>query len=153
MQYTLQQYREGERWKFVREWFLRQGSIIRQFRKSVREEGALSLSEKLVRVVIARTCEPENSLYTNMFLTKGYIGDSFLVGRTAELRRIASVVDNWKLGFRGSLMITGTRFSGKTLLGELIGQKHFSENTIRIKPEAKIQLAGRVFDSDFDLRA
>lgn len=153
MQYTLQQYREGERWKFVRDWFLQQGRSIRQFRKNVREEGALSISEKLVRVVIARSCEPGNSLYTNMFLTKGYIGDSFLVGRSAELRRIASVVENWKLGFRGSLMITGTRFSGKTLLGELISQHHFPTNTIRLKPQSKIQLAGRFFDIDFDIRA
>lgn len=151
MQYTLKQYQEGERLKFVKDWFKKQGSVWKEFRESVREEGALSISEKVVRVVKERSSEVANSHYTNMFLTKGYIGDSFLVGRTKELQHISSLVDNWQLGFRGSLLLTGTRFSGKTLLGELVGQRFFPQQTIKIKPQSKIQLSGRFFDTEFDL--
>jgi len=152
MQYTLSQYGQGERWRFVKDWLQKQSGVFQQFRKEVREERALSVSEKIVRVMRYRTFKEANSHYTNMFLTKGYIGDSFWVGRSEELRHLTQVVENWRLGFRGSVLITGKRFSGKTLLGDLVEQKHFPNNAIKLKPKSKIQIAGRHFDSQYDLQ-
>ncbi len=152
MQYTLSQYGQGERWRFVKDWLQKQSGIFQQFRKEVRQEGALSVSEKIVRVMRYRTFNELNSHYTNMFLTKGYIGDSFWVGRTEELRHLTQIVENWKLGFRGSVLITGKRFSGKTLLGDLVEQKHFANKAIKLKPKSKIQIAGRHFDAEYDLQ-
>ena len=60
-----------------------------------------------------------------MFLTEGWISDSFSVPRTEESARIATLVENWRLGFRGGVMLTGKRFAGKTLFGEVISQQHF----------------------------
>ena len=153
LQYTINQYRDHQwqNWKAVREWCARKGQIFQQLRKNVREEEALSTSEKIVRVVRGRTPQKENSHYTNMFLTEGWISDSFSVPRTEESARIATLVENWRLGFRGGVMLTGKRFAGKTLFGEVISQQHFSGKTIRLKPKHKIQFEGRFFETTYDL--
>ncbi len=155
LQYTINQYRDHQwqNWKSVREWFQKKGQVFQQLRKNVREEEALSISEKIVRVVRDRTPQKENSHYTNMFLTEGWIGDSFSIPRKAENNRMATLVENWRLGFRGGVMLTGKRFSGKTLFGEVVSQQHFSNKTIRLKPKCKIQLEGRFFETTYDLGA
>jgi len=78
-------------------------------------------------------------------------GESFAVGREKELAHAKSLIDNWRDGFRGAVVITGERFSGKTILGELIANQFFDNNTIRLTPDTLINLDGRRMTTGFDL--
>ncbi|MFK7806797.1 MAG: hypothetical protein AB8F74_03255 [Saprospiraceae bacterium] len=142
LQYTISQYRDSARWSEIQSWFRKQGARVNQLQKNVLAEEALSISERIVRVVNSRNPDVENSHYTNMFLTKGWIGDSFVVGRREELARVATMVDNWKIGFRGAVLLTGKRFSGKTLFGELIDQRFFQNKSIKLAPYSRSVLPG-----------
>lgn len=155
MQNTINQYRQQQQksWDNIQEWLKAKGSVFRQFQKNVRQEEALSLSEKIVRTVRQRTPEVDNSLYTNMFLTDGWIGNSFVVGRSEELNQMASLIENWKLGFRGDVLITGKRFSGKTLFGKLVSHHFFDSKVIELVPGKKVQIAGRHLMVEQDLGA
>jgi len=80
-------------------------------------------------------------------MTHGYIGSSFWVGRTDELNHIGTQIENWRLGFRGALLLTGKRFSGKTLLGQLVNRDYFEDNAIALNPENRITIQGRTFET------
>ncbi len=151
---TLQQYQSYQLkgWNRIQNWIQQQGLFVQNIRKSVSKEERLSISEKIVRVVRQRTPSPENTHYTNMFLTQGYIGDSFHVGRVEELLQAKLTVENWHLGFRGSILITGKRLSGKTAMGTLIRKRFFAQTTIILKPNSKIEVDGRFFDVTFQLK-
>ncbi|MFT5801892.1 MAG: hypothetical protein ACI956_001702, partial [Nonlabens sp.] len=143
LQYTISQYRDSARWMEIQNWIKKQGARVNQLQRNVLAEEALSISERIVRVVNSRRPEAENSHYTNMFLTKGWIGDSFVVGRESELARVAAMIENWKMGFRGAVMLTGKRFAGKTLFGELIDQRFFNNKSIKLMPYTRCVLPGK----------
>lgn len=155
IQSTIDQYRrsqiKGLRW--FRDWIAEKGYFVRQYQKHVEAEDKLSISERIVRVVRNRTCDVNSSQYTSMFFTSGFIGSSFQVGREDELAHVRRMVDNWQLGFRGALMISGKRFSGKTLFGELIKQQFPDTEFINIQPNTRITIAGRHLEVEYDLEA
>lgn len=152
---TINRYRRYQEIGFraVGDWLSSKLSAFNRFRSANQREEQLSVSERIVRLVRARQPDPENSHYTNLFLTAGYIGESFRVGREAEMERAGQLVDNWKLGYRGALLLTGKRFSGKTFLGEMIGYRYFSGNTISLQPGKTIELSGRKFAVEANLGA
>lgn len=152
---TLNQYNRSsmQRFKGVKKWIADKGIFVKQFQDSVEQEERLSLSEKLVRVINARKPQSGSDHYNNMFMTRGFIGTSFMVGRSTELAHIKSIIDNWQVGFRGAVMITGTRFSGKSSLAEVISQRHFSDKTIKLVAGKKLQVGGRHLDPTMSLHA
>ena len=152
-QSTINQYRryQIEWWEKLKGWCIKKGYFIKQYRKSIREEEVMSVSEKIVRVVRARTVQADNLHYTNIFMTQGYIGSSFWVGRTDELNHISTQIENWRQGFRGALLLTGKRFSGKTLLGQLVNKNHFEDKAVLLKPENRITIQGRTFETTMNL--
>lgn len=154
-QSTINQYRryQVKWWEKLKSWVQEKGYFIRQYRKSVREEEMMSISEKIVRVIRARSVQAENLHYTNIFMTKGYIGRSFWVGRVEELNHLQQQVDNWKNGYRGAVLLSGKRFSGKTLMGSLVNQNFFANQAIILSPENKITVQGRPFETTMDLGA
>ncbi|MEZ4883461.1 MAG: hypothetical protein R3E32_01900 [Chitinophagales bacterium] len=137
----------------TKDWLKQQVRLIRQLKSSMEDEKSLSISEKIVRYVQSRTPEAANNQYSSIFLTKGYIGESFWVGRQAELQHVKSLIGQWKLGFRGAIILSGQRFSGKSLFGELVANQFFSENTIRLLPNSVIQVKGRKLNGSYDLGA
>ncbi len=152
-QSTINQYRRYQVvwWEKLKLWIREKGYFIKQYRKSIREEEVMSISEKIVRVVRSRTVQADNLHYTNIFMTRGYIGSSFWVGRTDELNHISTQIENWRLGYRGALLLTGKRFSGKTLLGQLVNHNYFGDNAIALNPENRITIQGRTFETTMDL--
>jgi len=154
-QSTINQYRRYQVrwWEKLKAWIQEKGYFIREYRKSIREEEMMSISEKIVRVIRARSVQADNLHYTNIFMTKGYIGRSFWVGRVEELNHIKQQVDNWKNGYRGALLLSGKRFSGKTLLGQLVNQNSFGNQAIILRPENKITIQGRPYETTMDLAA
>lgn len=134
-----------ETWyKTARDWF---SSLISR----VEREESLSVSEKIVRVVQSRMLKRDTSSYSGIFLNKGYIGESFAVGRQEELMRIKKVINNWRLGFRGSVLLHGQRLSGKTLTGEWIASRFFDDSFVRLQPNTILEFQGRRHQLGYDL--
>lgn len=135
----------------TRDWLINQIGILRKVRKTVEEEETLSTSEKVLRFIQTHSPDEKNGNYTNIFLTKGYIGESFWVGRKDELIHIEKLINNWKKGYRGGVLLTGQRFSGKSLFGELVANRFFYKRTIRLRPEVEININGRKFTPGYNL--
>lgn len=150
---TLNQFRKGQNrvQNRVGKWVNGQWQRFQNLRATVAQEDALSDAEKIVRLIQSRTGDETNSNYASIFLTKGFIGESFAVGRQRELAHAKNLIDNWRDNYRGAAVITGERFSGKTILGELIATQFFNNNTIRLAPNTLIKLNGRRMTTGFDL--
>ena len=143
--------RQGRLLTGLRKWVGRYASGLSTFIGEATREERLSLSERTVRVIRQRTVAPNNAGYTNILMTKGYIGESFLVGRDEEIEHLRQLVESWRLGFRGSVILTGDRLAGKTLFGELVTNRFFAGKTIRLRPNTTITVAGRRLTTTGDL--
>lgn len=155
LQSTLNQFRNNQNQLLINlnRWWNKQRQRVQRWLSSVQAEDALSLSEKIVRYIEHRIPPANNQAYTSIFLTKGYIGESFWVGRKAELQRIATLIKHWRKGYRGSVLLRGDRFSGKSLFGDLVSNRYFPNETIRLLPNTLLNLHGRTFETNFDLGA
>lgn len=153
LQSTINQFRNNQNQLLLQlqRWWKRQRKRVERWLTDVQTEDAMSLSEKIVRFVESRQVATDNQAYTSIFLTSGYIGESFWVGRKTELKRVAAVVNSWKKGYRGTVLLTGDRFCGKSLFGDLVSNRHFPNQTIRISPNSTIQFQGRTFTTTYDL--
>ena len=145
LQTTLRQINLNENPLIARlqNWREQLSAWIDRFLSRVEREEALSQSEKVVRLIQSRGANRSENPYAGIFLTKGYIGESFLIGRRLELRRMETLIENWENGFRGAVLLTGQRFSGKTLFGDWMSHRFFEENTVRLCPNTTIHLGGR----------
>lgn len=140
--------------RFLRDissWTNKQVKLVKSFIRRVEQEEALSASEKIVRYIEARNGNGADSHYASIFLTRGYIGESFCVGREKEMAHFSNLVDQWQLGYRGSVCLTGNRFSGKSLFGELVTHRFFPSSAIRISPGETVRVEGRKVALDYDL--
>ena len=133
-------------------WLKNSFSFYTNLRQKAEKERQLSSSEKLVRYVDSRQFAEDNRQYINIFLVKGYIGESFVIGRQEELEHFRSVYNNWLQGYRGSVLITGQRFSGKSLFAEYANIKVLDGKTIQLKPNMEYEINGRIFTSTYDLK-
>lgn len=136
----------------MRNWVWAKGSIAKDFMANVAKEESLSLSEKLVRYINSRKSDENNIQYANIFSTRGYIGESFWVGREEERRHVVQIIEDWKRGYRGSVVVSGKRLCGKTVFGELIAHRFFPEETIRLKPFTSLKFGGRSIMLNDDIR-
>ncbi len=125
--------------------------FFRNVWKDVRKEETLSTSEKIVRAIESQSLTIQENQYASIFLTKGYIGESFWVGRQDLLDRFKEIVKSWEMGFRGGVLLTGNRLAGKSLFGEKISNMHFPKNTMRIVPNNLIKVHGRKIMADYEL--
>ena len=153
LQSTINQLRtnKNKAWDKTKAWWHKQGKKIDRLLSWVQEEDALSTSEKIVRYIENRMPKSSNQAYNSIFLTKGYIGESFWVGREQELRRMDVIIKQWKAGYRGTVLLTGNRFAGKSLFGDLISNRYFAQNTIRLAPNSTFFVEGRSFSTTYDL--
>lgn len=153
LQSTIQQLRLNQDawWSGIQGWLRRQGAIIERFRRNVQQEEQLSSSEKIVRFIEQRTAKTNNQQYTSIFLTKGYIGESFWVGRQGEMQRFRALVQQWRAGYRGAVVLTGRRLAGKSLFGDIAANRYFPGNVIRLVPNSTLSLAGRSLTLSYDL--
>ncbi len=155
LQSTLSQYNIGENEivkKARTQLISRPRNILKRFRDKVSEQGNLSDSEKIVRTIEDRSVKTDNSQYTSIFQTKGYIGESFWVGRKQELQRVHNLVDQWELGYRGTLLLSCSRLSGKSLFGDVVANRYFPRKTIRLSPNTHMNTEGRKWTTTTDLK-
>ena len=137
--------------KFCNDQYTQCMNFIQRIRKNVEKEEKLSDSEKIVRTIDAQEINVDYGQYASIFLTKGYVGESFWIGREKHLTHFKESLQSWKNGFHGSVLLTGRRLSGKTLFGEKIANQHFPKNTIRVVPNSLVQVNGRKFVTTNDL--
>lgn len=135
----------------ISNWWKNQTGRLRRVKETVEQGETLSVSERIVRLIQVRKTASDNLQYASIFQTEGYIGESFFIGRKQELGRVDHLIRQWYEGFRGTLLLTGQRFSGKTLLGEYISNRYFSNDTIQLTPETTIEVQGRKLTTSYDL--
>lgn len=135
----------------VRQFGIQQWQKWKDFQAKLAKEQALGVSEKIVRCVQNRQPDPKNHHYTSIFMTKGYIGEAFLVGRDEQLEHVEQIINAWKKGFRGAVLLTGDRLSGKTLFAEIVANRYFPENFIRLSPNTTLTIKGHKTKLDYDL--
>lgn len=135
--------RQGRWLTPVKEWLGATFQGFERWRGDAAREDRMSISEKVVRAIEQRKITGGNEAYTNIVMTKGYIGESFLVGREAETAQMKRLVANWRQGYRGAVMLTGRRLSGRSLFGEMISNRIFPNNVIRLVPHGVISVEGR----------
>lgn len=133
-------------------WMKTTFSAYNGLRKKAESERNLSASEKLVRYVDSRQFAADNRQYINIFLVKGYIGESFVIGRQEELEHFRNIYNNWLEGYRGSVVITGQRFSGKTLFAEYANIKVIDGKAIQLAPSKEYEINGRTYTATHDLK-
>lgn len=136
----------------LKKWWNRVTGKIRAIKLDVEREDSLSISEKVVRYLDRRAPDPKNGQYSAIFLTEGYVGESFRVGRTAEIARADKLIEQWSRGYRGAVLLSGQRFSGKTLFGEYILERSFSNNYYVIRPNKEVKVQGRTLPATDDLK-
>lgn len=112
----------------------------------------LSTGEKIIRTIRSRRPMPANDAYTSVLSTRGFIGEAFHAGRDVELGRAATAIDAWKGGFRGSILVTGERYAGKTHFVELLAGRYFEQRVIRLRANRQIDFAGRRLEATGNLR-
>lgn len=150
---TINRLRKGQN-RFIKgivDGYKTQTRRVKKFLRRLEREETLSNSEKIVRRIKERTGDPDNHQYNSIFLTKGFVGTSFTVGREEELDHAKLIVDNWEKGYRGSILITGERYSGKSLFSELIATNFFPEDTYRIEANSILTVEGRKFTTGHNL--
>lgn len=152
---TIKKFRVNQNKWFVKgkDWLNDRLKTVQNLQTFVKQEEQLSVSEKIVRLIQSRKINLNENQYAGIFLTKGYIGESFIVGREAELLHINNSIQHWKSGFRGAVILSGVRFSGRSLFGDLVANRYFLKNTIRLQPNTLITLEGRPFTTSYDLEA
>ncbi len=112
----------------------------------------LSTGEKIIRTIRSRRPDPANDSYTSVVSTRGFIGEAFHAGREVELGRAITAIEAWNNGFRGSILVTGQRYSGKTHFVELIAGRYFEQRVIRLRANRQIDFAGRRLGPTGNLR-
>lgn len=136
----------------ISDWVKDTFSVYTDFRDKALKEKKLSTSEKLVRYVECRKFSEENSQYINVFMVKGYIGESFVIGRHDELAHFTELYNQWKKSYRGSVLITGQRYSGKSLFVEYANIKVLDGNAILLKPKFDFEINGKPHKAGYDLK-
>ena len=112
----------------------------------------LSTGEKIIRTIRSRRPDPANDAYTSVLSTRGFIGEAFHAGRETELARAEAAIGAWRGGFRGSILVTGQRYAGKTHFVELLAGRFFEQRVIRVRANRKVDFAGRRLAPTGDLR-
>lgn len=144
--------RQNQLYQQAREWITRRLSALTDLISNIEDENTLSLAEKVSRKIQQLDNPQRSRSYANIFLTKGYIGQSFVVGRDAEIERINATHKAWQDGFRGTVLLSGHRKSGRTLMAQMVSTTLFAKKTVRLVPGMTFTVAGRSHHCTHDLK-
>lgn len=92
-----------------------------------------------------------DSFNQSLFLSKGYLGKSFFVGRQHFDEILIRSIEQWKLGYRGSMLLYGARLSGKSSICDSILARPDILPTITLKPDQVLNINGRKMEMGIDL--
>ena len=153
LEYTINQFGfdRGELAERIKGWVGAFTGTVAQIKTSVEQEEMMSISEKIVRFIQSRKAAVSNNQYASIFLTKGYLGESFWIGRENEIQHVQNVIEQWQEGYRGATILAGPRHCGKSLFGDMVANRFFYGKTIRLLPNEILNLQGRKIDPGYDL--
>jgi hypothetical protein len=134
-------------------WLSGRLTFLKNLWRTVEREEQLGFAEKTARYIETRQPDLSNPHYVPIFLTKGFVGASFAVGRETEMAHMEDLVRQWKVGFRGAAIITGARFAGKTFFGEWAASRYFPGKAIRLSVNQTTVVKGRKLPPTSDLGA
>lgn len=101
-----------------------------------------SLSERIIHAVETRQFN-ESSNYAQVFLARAYDGEFFWVNRKKEENEVMQLVHLWSSGYRGTLLLEGNRFCGKSVFAKQISNRYFKKITLSLSPNTTIKIGGR----------
>jgi amino acid transporter len=68
--------------------------------------------------------------YQQLFLGKRILGKEFLILRPKEMEQAAFIIDTYRQGYKGALLVKGDRLSGKSTISRMIAEKYFKPDKI-----------------------
>ena len=154
MQSTIRQFGQGGNRFFNRisTFSIATKQAVRGIISRVEKEESLGVPEKISRYIESRKPLPENEQYNPIFLARGFLGSSFASGRVDEMNQFHNILQQWKLGYRGAILLTGRRFCGKTFFGEWMGNLFFSaDQVIKLEIGQDLHYQGRKLSATKDL--
>ncbi len=86
-----------------------------------------------------------------LFLKKGYLGQSFFVDRGGFDELLRKTLQKWQNGYRGSVLIYGKRLSGRTALVRSLHHLDLPHLLIDLRQNSEINLEGRKMTTTADL--
>lgn len=135
----------------VSDWAVDNFSFVGELLRDADKEKLLSNQEKAIRYVESRKLQNLDNQYSSVFLVKGYIGDSFVVGREAELERLSEIYAKWEQGYPGAILVTGQRYAGKSLFLEYANIKKLGSQAVNLVPNQEYKIAGKSYQAGYDL--
>ena len=106
---------------------------------------------KVVKFIDQKSYTDMDRLSQSLFFGKGHMGNTFMMERKSYERSLKETVDQWKSGYRGSLLIFGKRLSGRSALAEFTGYSNYFNRVIHLTPNKEIKYKGRIIDGSYDL--
>ncbi len=101
-----------------------------------------SASELLINQLKDTQLNKHNE-YNSIFLTKSFSGKSFYVHREEKEAVVANAIELWLKGYRGGLLVTGTRFSGKSTFSSAILTNHKEMPSVKLEAGKELFYNGR----------
>ena len=130
-------------WAQAGTWVRERGRELRRVTRVALGAEGLSVGERIIRTIRSRRPDPANDAYTSVLVARGFIGEAFHAGRAREVARAVAAIEAWRAGFRGSVLVTGRRYAGKTHFVELLAGRHFENAVIRLTAKRQVDFAGR----------
>jgi len=87
----------------------------------------------------------------DLFLRKGYLGQSFFVNRNGFNGLLRKTLHKWEKGYRGSLLIYGKRLSGRTALVRSLHHLDLPHMLVELRQNSEINIEGRKMTTSADL--
>ena len=95
----------------------------------------------------------ESQQSKSLFFNKGYLGKSFYIHRPLIEQKISNTYEYWKKGFGGSVLLHGSRLSGKSSILDALHDIIVDVETVKLKPGIGISYLGRKFEPGYNLKS
>lgn len=127
------------------------------FAKKIGEQSKSYQTETGKILSIVNQLTPDNEVlnnlpyyYKQLFLGKHFRGKEYLINRETEIAKAAEVIDNYRNGYKGGLLILGEPHSGKSTLSISIANKYFDKkNIFQITPPDSGSISLEEFEKQF----
>lgn len=98
---------------------------------------------ELVNFIKSRSIGNVDKYYHSLFYSKGFLGQTFFFNRIGFMSKFDNVFENWQDGFPGSMLVYGSRLSGKSTLLEAVAYQSYKYNVISLKPNEQVVFKGQ----------
>ncbi|WP_165748071.1 ATP-binding protein [Cellulophaga sp. Z1A5H] len=129
--------------------------LVAKFNQSYEKvvlEDPQSKIDKASNCISQRMYKEVNADYDTLFLNKKFIGDLFLVSRTAQEDKLKDAIAQWNEGFNKSILVLGNSLSGKSTFIHHSTEVLIHQKTIKLNPNDSVTIEGRKFKTTKNLK-